>query len=219
MYELVIKEFTNPEILFNELQKAKILNTFISSFGTIALSNNLVTLQELASDLNMKIQVTILKQVLFPNFEQEELYNISISLNGLILNSSIITPFHKIIAVSIEPIYINFISESIYITKNIKNIYMKDFYISLKLLISNKIFWTTPKTKFFSFIKIFKINKVYNENLRELIFILRFLNNNIVISPLAQMYINSDNYIKYFISDTITNKEFLWMKKIKIINT
>lgn len=218
MYELIIRDFKNLQIIISYLKSNEMLKLFINSFGTIAISNYIEELMKIASELPAEIKTQIIKHKNYTLLSPLRITDIKVYNDKLKLNTNIEIFMREIIAISIEAIRIPTLKESILTQRDIKNIFFDDFYISLKLITTEKIYWSDTYTRFYSYTSLYKLSENYDDNIRKLISMFKSLNNRIIYSPTINMYLSKDNYIKYFISDVLTSKEILWMKKLNIIN-
>lgn len=204
MYELLIKDFSNYNLIFNKILELNVFDCFISNFATLKISNDIEELSLFAQKIN-------LKTIILPYYNNTDFKLPIILIHDLIIKADKIEINFKekikikdVLSISIQPI---------------KETIKGSFYLALKILTPNCLFWTNEDTRFYPTTVTFNINKNYEQNIKNLIFFISLLNKRIIISPLLKIYLNNDiKIIRYFAQNIIDKKEFLWMKKIKILN-
>lgn len=218
MYELILKNFSNPDLIFIESKRIDFFDTFVSSFGTLSYSENINKLIELSKKLHPKINTLIIKSKDIKLPQHKEITSIVILPTKIILNSNTEIRISDIISVSVEPIRYFKIKQNIFYESNIEHLLSNDFYFSFKFLTEKNIFWTSKETMFYSKTSLFDIGESYLKNIIRLCFFIKHLNQRVLFTPFSKMFIEQSNYIKYFISDLPKSKEFLWMIKTKTLN-
>ncbi len=218
MYELIIKEFVDSKLLLSELIKIKKIDFFRSRFGSIDTSNDIYKLTEISHQIHPSIKTLIVKCIEEKKFNFKKITDIEINNKEIIVNFNTKIKIKDIISLSVQPLKEVKINPLFMEEKNLKKNLEKEFYFSFKILNADTIFWSEKGTRFYSNTSFFSVSKTFNENIIRLHFFIKLLNDRVLFSPLSKLYINHDNYIKYFVAENPDEKEFLWMKKIGVIN-
>ncbi len=220
MYKLILADFSNIGKIVNFLKDIGEVENLKKDFGVIERSENLKKLLNLYSKgLSHGISTKILIEenlILPPIYITPK--NIEIFDNEIILDAKINLYFNEIKAVILHLIEKPALKPSslIKMEKN-TDIISATTEVCLEIYSSNKrIILSDSLIKNQS--KIFEKELSFEKNIFKLAELIYSLNPKIVFSPSFKIYKENHNYVKYFIKETLDDKELIWMINTTILN-
>lgn len=204
MYELIIKDFSNYDLVLKEAYRLNVIDFFVSNFGTIKISNDIENLSILSKKLNIKTIINQYNRDLDIKIPTIPANHIAIFSDKIEFDFKYTISIKDILSISVQPLIEN---------------NREKFYFTLKFITPNYFFWTKEELRFYSNTTIFNIHQNYEQNIKNLILFIKYFSQKTKLSPLIDMYLNDDiKAIRNFTTNFTNKKEFLWMKKLKIID-
>lgn len=220
MYKLILADFLKIEKIINFLKNIGQIENLKNDFGVIKRSNNIKELFNLYSkglSYGISTKILIEDNLILPTTYITQ-KNIEILDNGIILDKEITIYFNEIRAVILhlieKPIFKP--SSLISMQKNTDIISMTD-EVCLELYSSkNRIILSDSLIK--NYCGIFEKELSFEKNIFKLAKLIYSLNPKTVFSPSFKIYKENHNYVKYFIKETLDDKELIWMINTNILN-
>ncbi len=220
MYKLILADFSNIGKIVNFLKDIGEIENLKKDFGVIERSENLKKLlnlytKGLSHDISTKILIEE-NLILPPIYITQK--NIEIFDNEIILDAKINLYFNEIKAVILHLIEKPILKPSslIKVEKNTDIISMAS-EVFLELYSTQKrIILSDSLLK--NHCAIFEKELSFEKNILKLADLIYSLNPKIVFSPSFKIYKENHNYVKYFIKETLDDKELIWMIDTNTLN-
>lgn len=220
MYKLILADFSNIGKIVNFLKDIGEIENLKKDFGVIERSKNLKKLlnlhtKGLSHDISTKILIEE-NLILPPIYITQK--NIEIFDKGVILDKEMTIHFNEVKAVILHIIEKPILKPSLLIRME-KNTDIISMTAEVCLeLYSQKTRTILSDSLIKNNSKIFKKELSFEKNIFKIADLICSLNPKTIFSPLFKIYKENHNYVKYFIKETLDDKELIWMINTHILN-